>query len=198
MLKRTKTFLSILLNVILPGVAMILGIVICVTLLPVKSNYKIYYVISGSMEPTIKTGSLIIVQPKESYKEGDVVSFRSGRGSVTTHRIISRESKGDQVFYKTKGDANNVADTLTIDASKIEGRYLHTIPLLGSIFSYFKSFQGFIILFIVPATIIIYEEIRKIIKEVRDLGQRSKVVQQLVSITKYSKRKAGCCKVIDI
>ncbi len=42
--------------------------------------FQAYIVSSGSMEPAIKTGSVVVVSPKSSYQVGDVVTFYTGAG----------------------------------------------------------------------------------------------------------------------
>ena len=70
-----------------------------------------YIVTGGSMEPTIHKGSLVIVQPVEAHdvKVGDVITFEQ-YGQTTTHRVIAIGQNSTGLTYKTKGDANTVAD----------------------------------------------------------------------------------------
>lgn len=82
-------------------------------------------VLSGSMEPSLSVGDMLVVVPQESYRENDVVVFQRGRSSVV-HRIISIE--GDEII--TKGDANNTADE-PISPKAIKGEVVAAIPLVG-------------------------------------------------------------------
>ena len=87
-----------------------------VSVLPITGNYKFYIVQSGSMEPAISTGGLIVVKPVDEYKIGDVISF--GKNSKikdpTTHRIHDIKIVGDNISYITKGDANNASDRKSV------------------------------------------------------------------------------------
>ncbi len=84
-------------------------------------------VISGSMEPAIKTGSLAFIDKKSAeVKEGDVITFRKG-GVLVTHRIIEDTGTG----YVTKGDNNDDADYGVVEEEQIEGKILFSIPGLG-------------------------------------------------------------------
>lgn len=121
---------------------------------------KIYVVTSGSMEPAIKTGSIVGVVPQPDYAQGDVVTYRSSPKTTTTHRIVV---KGDNIFY-IAGDANKTFDTAHPTNSDIVGKVFFTIPYIGFLIGYSKTPQGFILLAIVPATIIIYEELKSVVK----------------------------------
>ena len=72
-------------------------------------------VVSGSMEPALKKGTLLLVRKKADAEIGDIVVYQSGE-SIIVHRIISAE--GDQVI--TKGDANETED-IPIKRSQIKG-----------------------------------------------------------------------------
>lgn len=78
---------------------------------------------TGSMEPDIPIGSLIIIQEKDDYKAGDVVTYADDTGRAVTHRILS--VAGNTII--TKGDANNVEDE-PFNKSQIIGRVQLVIP----------------------------------------------------------------------
>lgn len=105
-------------------------------------NYKT--VLTGSMEPAIPVGSIVITKEQSSYEIEDIISFQE-KGSVITHRIISI----DRERYITKGDANNVADTEEVQQKQILGKVILTIPLLGYLVMWLMSPVGIISLFII-------------------------------------------------
>lgn len=90
-------------------------------------DLKPVVVLSGSMEPAIKTGSLAFIDTnrKEVFK-GDVISFRAGN-LLVSHRVIEVTEQG----YKTKGDNNDVADAGIVKDSSVEGKILFSIPGAG-------------------------------------------------------------------
>ncbi|MGX1702370.1 signal peptidase I [Microbacterium sp. NPDC055357] len=72
-------------------------------------------VISGSMEPEIMTGDLLIAtkKPVADLGVGDVVSLPSELTStLVTHRIVEITAEGDGSVITMKGDANEFEDAL--------------------------------------------------------------------------------------
>ena len=132
--------------------------------LPISEKYYFFTVQSGSMEPTIKTGSLIFTHQKETYQVDDIVTrkMENSEGTVT-HRIV-RESEGK---FFTKGDANDGEDREEVLSDDIVGKVFLIIPYVGYPIAYSKTSQGFIVIVVIPATILIYEELRKISAEVK-------------------------------
>lgn len=111
---------------------------------------KTYVIISGSMEPNINIGDIVIT--KESDEElqiGDVISYRKGQ-SVITHRItnIIKEENGD-TKYRTKGDNNNTEDSEEILIENIEGKVIKVVPKLGEITLLLQNKISIIIIFII-------------------------------------------------
>ena len=72
-------------------------------------GFRIFKVATGSMEPTLSINSIIVVKKTDDLNIGDIITFQDSRG-YTTHRIV--EMNEDSIT--TKGDANNVKDTLKI------------------------------------------------------------------------------------
>lgn len=123
-------------------------------------NHNFFIILSGSMEPTIKTQDLIVTSPKKVYNEGDIVAFYEGN-SVIVHRIGTKIEEGDAPSYTTKGDNNNSADTGTLSHDDIIGAYKFTIPFLGKIFLFIFS-NPILVAVIIIALILIYAIIRLI------------------------------------
>lgn len=157
---------KIILNTVL-GALIFIGILVAFSFFPIPGNYKIFTVQSGSMEPAIHTGSLIFVKPLDGYKKGDIVTRATKDGKVTvTHRIIEEAQEKGEVYFKTKGDANDGEDTEKVFKKEIIGKSFLAVPLLGYPVSYAKTPAGLILIIIIPAVIIIYDEMQKIKKEI--------------------------------
>ena len=94
-------------------------------------GYKSYIIKTNSMEPTININDVIITRKveRDEIKTGDVITFMQN-GEVITHRITQIDVNGE---YTTKGDNNNIEDTIKIDYENIEGKHVLTIPYLGKV-----------------------------------------------------------------
>lgn len=154
--------------------------IITVSNIDIPNGIKIFAVQSGSMEPTIHVGSIVITKPFQDYKVGDIVTFKTREEKLikrpkqtTTHRIYEVKKNKGQLVIITKGDANNAPDINTITEDLILGKIIIIVPLLGFFVNFTKTFPGLIILIIIPATIIIYSELLNIKNEtIRLLKER--------------------------
>jgi signal peptidase len=107
--------------------------------LPALAGYQRYAIVSGSMTGTYDRGSVVFdeVVPVADLKVGDVITYRPPAGSgpkgLVTHRIaaITRDRDGSRI-YRTKGDANDVADpwTFTLAGPK-QARVRAGVPYAG-------------------------------------------------------------------
>lgn len=150
-------------------VLIIVALLLIVSIFPITGNYRFYVVQSGSMEPVIKTGSVIMVKPMDDYEVGEVISFEKSKSnnSPITHRIYDIEVIEGKIYYITKGDSNNAPDRDRVAKSEVIGKTLIDIPYTGYIVNFARKPIGFFLIIIVPALMIIGDEIKKIIKEIK-------------------------------
>ena len=160
------------------SVIVFVALLLVVSISPISGNIKTLAVLSGSMEPTIHTGSLIIIKPVSDYIVGDIITF--GKNTKidipTTHRIAEVKMINGETIYATKGDANNSEDGKDISKKDIIGKVYFSIPYLGYIVNFVKNPMGLLIVIIIPAVVIIYDEILKIKKEVSLMKEKNDVV----------------------
>lgn len=161
----TKTIISAVewLLFIALGVAVV---AIASPLLPTKQWASLYVVVSGSMEPAIPTGSVVVVRQANtrSLQKGDVIAFTSPTNpkETITHRIVDVSHTFNSVAYTTKGDHNASPDAWTVLPEQIKGKYQLGIPYLGYLISWAKTPLGFTVVVGVPAAIIAILQIKKI------------------------------------
>lgn len=133
---------------------------------PWRMPYKPFIVLSGSMRPVISEGSVVFVRRgPENLKVNDIITFLrpdNSRDNVT-HRIIGKTDFG----YKTQGDANNSPDAWTVRKEAVWGKVIFTQPYLGYVLSFSRTKPGVILLIALPLFIIILDEIRVILNELR-------------------------------
>jgi signal peptidase len=154
---------------ILTTAVVALAVLLVLSMVPIQNGPKVKIVSSGSMEPAIRTGSLVIIVPQSSYGVGDVITFGKDtvREKPTTHRIQDMRIESGAMIFRTKGDANEDPDGREIRQSDIIGKVFLSVPYLGYIIDFAKQPLGFFLLVIIPAGAIIIDEIRKIVKEIR-------------------------------
>ena len=103
-----------------------------------------YVVESGSMEPSIKTGSVCFVNTKAKYdsvKVNDVIAFKLGGNSKATHRVIDIGSDG----ITTKGDNNELQDEGLVTEERFVGKTIFSIPKIGIFVKIIQTTKGKVI-----------------------------------------------------
>ena len=124
---------------------LIIIVVACLPLtVPKVFGYEMYTVISGSMEPSIPTGSLVYIMDMEpqDVADGDVIAFYGGHDSnaIITHRVVkNRVVMGE---FVTKGDANEKEDMNPIPYMNFLGRVELSIPVVGELAQMLTSMEG--------------------------------------------------------
>lgn len=95
--------------------------------------FKFYAVViaSGSMNPNIKIGDIVIVDQKyKEINEKDVIAYRKDK-LIIVHRVVKKVKYRDSYLYYTKGDANSNIDDFVIEADMIVGKVESRIPYVG-------------------------------------------------------------------
>ena len=100
--------------------------------MPLVLGFGSAVIVSGSMEPTIEVGDVIVIRVQNSYGVGDIVTFRDS--SYITHRIVEKTLNG----YITQGDANNVRDR-EIEDSHIVGKVVKILPKIGNVVLFLQN-----------------------------------------------------------
>jgi signal peptidase len=131
-----KRRLSIAVQVIAWTLAGIFALIIVLTVVvPRIIGAEPFTVISGSMEPTIPTGSIVVSKHVEAGEVafGDVVTYqlKSGEPLTVTHRVVAVDVVEGKTRYRTQGDANNAEDPLPVRSEQIRGVVAYHIPLVG-------------------------------------------------------------------
>lgn len=143
-----------------------LGINKAVTHNPIPKFFGIspLIVLSGSMEPALYPGDVIVIHEKaaDQYQIGDIVTYLKGT-TAFTHRIISQENG----VFTLKGDNNNVADEF-LAAEKFEGKMVFRIPQMGYLMVFVKKPLGMamlcLLLFLVVYGGDLYQKARSVMQ----------------------------------
>lgn len=106
---------------------------------PQVMGFSILRVLTGSMEPAIPEGSMLLVQKTdpETLRSGDVISFFSPDpsldGALNTHRIQQVVTDGGTLQFVTKGDANFLEDQQMVNEQQVVGKVIFVSPALGKL-----------------------------------------------------------------
>lgn len=115
---------------------------------------RFYIVRSGSMEPAVHTGDLVIVNSRYDYEKvapGDIITYQAPNGALVTHRVVKVSSEG----IETKGDANNLSDGISAGEENYLGRAWISVPKLGFVSSAALSKRGRILIITAAAAMVI-------------------------------------------
>jgi len=134
------------------------------TFLAPRFGWGVDAVFSGSMEPQLKVGGVVITRPvqAEDIKVGEIITFYSPLSEkLTSHRVIAVED-GSSFDFRTKGDANEDADPFIVPAQNVVGKVCFHIPYLGYVAQFVKTRLGLLLTLCLPGLIIIVMEMRNI------------------------------------
>ena len=135
-------------------ISYVLIIVYAIVCIPMIFGRHPVVVLSGSMKPTYKVGSVIYYKkvPQRELKVGDVITFNANNNKMVSHRIANI----DNGFIETKGDANNVSDVNKIRYENVRGKVgKSTIPYVGY---YIKAVNDNLTIVVIAAVIILVSE----------------------------------------
>ena len=108
---------------------------------------QVFTVLSGSMEPTYHTGSLIYVKKVDPYTitDGQPITFMLDENTVATHRVVGivpDEEDPTVIRFRTKGDANEAEDGSLVHDKNVIGTPIFSIPYLGYVADYIQHPPG--------------------------------------------------------
>ena len=110
------------------------GGLLAIVTLPGVFGYQALTVVSGSMEPTLEVGSVVIdevIQPLDA-RPGDILTFQDPLSPrQLTHRLQKVRVEGDTVRMTTLGDANDAPERWSVPRDGQIGRVVAHMPKLG-------------------------------------------------------------------
>ena len=183
----------------------IAAVLLAVLLVGVRlAGLQVFTVLSGSMEPTYHTGSLIYVKKVDAAKlsEGTVITFMLDEDTVATHRIVGVVPDEDEpgvVRYRTKGDANEAEDGGLVHYKNVIGTPVFSIPGLGYLANYIQHPPGTYVAVSAGAAVLLLMFLPELIGMMRGDGEEDKPPTEKAPAEKppkEKKRKGGahCAK----
>jgi signal peptidase I len=111
-----------------------LGLAVATTA-PSLFDYRTFNVLTGSMEPGIGVGAVVVDEPirPDEARPGQVVTFPdpSNHSRLLTHRVQSMSVRDGRAYVVTKGDANDAVERWNVPVSDEIGRVAFVAPKLG-------------------------------------------------------------------
>jgi len=111
-----------------------LAALVAATLLPVLIGWRPYLISSGSVQPDVPAGSVVLADRDGTLSAavGDVVLVHDPArpGSLLAHRVAAVRPDGGLI---TKGDANAGRDTAPVPPASVVGRVRAVVPMLGTV-----------------------------------------------------------------
>ena len=130
--------------------SILVAVVVLLALLLVGARIvglQVFTVLSGSMEPTYHTGSLIYVKKVDPYtiEVGQPITFMLDESTIATHRVVGivpDEEDPSVIRFRTKGDANEAEDGSLVHYKNVIGTPIFSIPYLGYVADYIQHPPG--------------------------------------------------------
>lgn len=155
--------------------ALVLIAVLVVVLVPQAIGAEASFVVlSGSMEPAIGAGDVVVVESTtpDRIEEGDVITFTDGtnpdvsdRTDRVTHRVIEVNRSDDGVRFRTKGDANEDPDPGFVTPDQLIGEVWFTVPVIGRAVVFAGSRLGTVLLVVVPGVLLVVNELYAVYRD---------------------------------
>lgn len=133
-------------------------------------GYSAFRVVTGSMEPDIAQGELIVVKrvSGDEIAVGDVITFYSQdpqlQGAVNTHRVTDIRREGGTLLFITKGDANQTEDQFPVREADLIGKVAFSSKLLGTLSRLAANPLVFVPLILIPLLVMLLSNMVKTIR----------------------------------
>ena len=176
--------LKIALNVIVTIFVILFFVVVCLQRFSNNRlsffDYRMFTVISGSMEPKYVIGDVLIskkIDPSD-VKVGDTISYLGKEGTfankVVTHEVVDIEKDADGKYYfHTKGLANVIEDPIVYE-DQLYGKVIYKSVILSFIYKIISTNIGLFLFIVMPILYIIGSEILSVMLEKEERRRKIK------------------------
>lgn len=114
-------------------------------------GYHVFRVSSGSMEPVLLKGDVILVKTvrADEIDKNDIITYKSREGQMEgemiTHRVVTEPKVVDGTYYfQTQGDAEGASLDPIVSFEQVQGKYVRKVPLIDKLYSFFLTPYGLI------------------------------------------------------
>ncbi len=169
------------------------------------AGFSLFRVVTGSMEPEIPVGSLLVCKQVEmdQVQLRDVICFRAQDsaifGKMMTHRVVDILNGADgSILFETRGDANLASDGYLVTQTNFVGKviwYTGANSMLSEVFSFFTNKVGFLACIVFPclllAGLILKDSVKNIKNELQnaleDLERKPEQEETLLELTEQER-----------
>jgi signal peptidase len=190
-------------NIVAIGICIFLTMIIVInTTMIVKSyiyperipsfmGYKPFIVMSGSMEPTILTGDIVLARETaaENIAQNDIIAFRTDEKTAVTHRVTEVLTENGSISFLTKGDANTGADASVVKAESLEGKFLGRISGVGRFALFLQTPIGMLLFVVTPICLFVIYEIVALNWRNKKKGSREAELEAELAALKASQKE---------
>ncbi len=143
---------------------------------PQVFGYSGFRVLTGSMEPAIRTDSFVLVKlcDASAIRVQDVITFYSSDptldGAINTHRVLEIHEENGQTYFITKGDHNPIPDKEPVFAADLIGRVIFASHALGVFVHLISNPLIFGALIVIPLALIIFTNLIGVAKDIKSIA----------------------------
>lgn len=178
MAKKVINIISTVILVLLVVAVVILFITRISGNAPSLFGYQVFRVSSGSMEPVLMKGDVILVQkvPMSDIQNGDIITYKSRegkmKGQMITHRVVEDPVINNGTYcFQTKGDIEGAGLDPVVYGEQVQGRYVKKLPFIDKIYSFFFTPYG-LISFVFVIMFLFGFELLSLIRAYRSLDEK--------------------------
>lgn len=126
-------------------------------------GYRFFIVQSDSMSATdFSAGDIVFTKEVDpaALAEGDIIAYVSqddaSYGEVVTHKIraLTTTDEGEPGFI-TYGTTTNTDDACVVAYENVLGKYVGSLPGVGTFFAFLKSVPGYVLCILLPFLVLI-------------------------------------------
>ena len=193
MSEKAKKVLNVIVNIVV-GIIIVIVLLLAINIISSKSKGytslfgKAFLVVqtdsmNGDYEDSFAAGDLIIIdvlsdEEKQNLQVGDIVTFYTNIVNESTidlnsHRIQEVREVGGTVTYITKGDANEVSESVA--ASAIIGKVIGNMGQIGKVIDWMSSSTGYFVCIVIPSFLVVAYFAVNLVVVIRD-NKREKVL----------------------
>lgn len=142
-------------------ILLVVAVLAVAVVIPRIAGATPYTVLTGSMQPELPPGTLVVVKPVDADEiaVGSVITYQleSGKATVVTHRVVGQGFNGKgEVQLRTQGDANDTPDQEWVRPVQIKGEVWYSVPLLGHVNNWLTGEERQVAVYVVAALLLGY------------------------------------------